>query len=610
MSRVGLWLGAAVFSAAGLVAAAFAVDGLTSDAALSLVPSIAIDGTPLVVGSPDLSLVVPDDAGADLSSLEPIPIDSGSAERRGSGSGAFVPVDDASGGLEVGGVTGVSGETEAAYPWEVEGTGLAPEAPQPFAGAGFSTRFIDACVGATAGCPFGIGGTVLAPGGSPGDFDIYSMSTIPDNVWRCRPGLVGDGAYPVLVVANQPARLEITYHPVGQPALARSVVVEADPAGPAYRDYQAAVERGETPVAGGVHHCWVLRAQAGDSFYQVEVRGTGLESDVDTLSAVVDVGGTRPPVWISARSDWELLIGVPVTSEPEQRSVVRVLYRSEGLSCSDIEAATLADASTVVAAPSFGGYQYREDVAEVIGTHDPAFDAYEYWSVSLQEGSGYLLCVWWVSTPGSSSFNPNAIAVDEREQRRIVAPDRYRVQVTTLGFSADRHPIGAWTIEVGVPEVCPEHPGPRIPFSSLRRGEASAMIQVVCGFTGVSLPPYVILEVDAPRPGPQAHEVVWVPLAPTPRCAADDTATTDDLLWSAQDLCRVWSVEVDGISVEFWVQYRRGEAVTNEVTLSGFADCTSGGVISIQDPGVTDRGTPSGGCGSWLIGHPVPFSDP
>ena len=601
MSRVGLWLGAAVFSAAGLVAAAVAVDGLTNDAGMPVVPSIVLDGSPLVVSSPDPLLAALGDASPE--SLESLPFDPGWAEDGLLGSGAFVPVDDtSSGALDVGDATGVSAGGEVAYPWEVEGTGFAPEPPQPYAGAGFTARFIDACADATPGCPFGVGGTVLAPGGSTGDFDIYSMSSVRDNLWQCRPVVVGDGAYPVLLVANQPARLEISYYPVGSPSLAQTVVVDlTDPEGSAHRDFQAAVARGETPPAAGVHHCWVLRAQAGDSLYQVEVQGSGLGGDVDTFSGVLEVGGARPPVWISARSEWELLIGIPVTSEPEQRSVVRVLYRSEGLSCSDIEGTALAGASTVVAAPSFGSYRYREHIVEVVGTYDPAYDAHEYWSVSLQEGYGYLLCVWWVSTPDSSSFEPESVQVDEREQRRIVAPDRYRPQVVTGWFTAARLVAGSpYTVE-GSP-LCSEYPDwAQIPGRDVvEQGERYPMIGAVCSLVGVVQPEYVILKIYHRNPAFRDAESirVWIPFAASPRCPE-----------AAFDTCRLWTVNVNGHLVDFWVFYGTGEDVTNEVTLSGFADCTSGGVIWIHEPDA-DRGTPSGGCWWWLIGNPTPFSGP
>jgi hypothetical protein len=602
MNRIALWLGAAAFSAGGLVAAVFAVDALTSDAGISVVPSLAIDGSPLVASSSDPLLAVLGDTPPE--SLGEIPIDVGSGDGGSAGSGAFVPVDDTSGGADEGsGATGGSDGAGAVYPWDVEGTGFAPEPPQPYAGAGFSSRFVDACSGGTAGCPFGVGGTVLAPGAAPGDYHIYGMTSVPDNLWDCRPVVVGEGAFPVLVVANQPSRMEIRYHPVGQEALSQTVVVDlTDPAGPAARDFQAAVARGETPPTAGVHHCWVLHAQAGDSQYQVKVEGTGLEGDLDTFSGVVEVGGTRPPVWISSRSDWELVVGVPVTSAPEQRSVVHVLYRSEGLSCSDIEATTLADASSVVSAPSFGGYQYREDIAEVIGTYDPAYDAYEYWSVSLQEGYGYLLCVWWVSTPGSDSFNSNFIGVDEREQRRIVAPDRYRPQVVTLWFTARRLIAGRPYI-VESPSFCKEYPDWfHMPDEDVwERGQSRTMLYSVCSLRGLEQPASVFLKIYHRNPAFREPEPIrmWIPTPATPRCRS---ASSDPGPWCTG----TWTLSRDSYIVKFGVHYDPGEDVTNEVTLSGFADCNTGGVISIHEPGA-DRGTPSGGCFSWLIGNPSPF---
>ncbi len=594
MNRISLWLGASVFSAAGLVTAAFAVDGLTSDAGMPVVPAIAVDGAPLATDSPDSAVVTIDEVAGEPSSVEPIPIDSGSPGR--GGSGAFVPVGAPP-------AVPVSDDSGAALPWMVEGTALAPEPPRPFADAEFTTRFIDACSDGAAGCPFGVGGTVLAPGASPGDFDIYSVSSLPDSLWKCRPSLVGDGAYPVLVVANQPARLDITYYPVGRPASAQSVVIEADPGGPAFREFRAAAERGETPLEGGVHHCWTLHAQPGDSFYQVEVLGIGFEGGTDTFSTVVDVGGTRPPVWISARSDWELLIGVPVTSEPEQRSVVRALYRSEGLSCSDIEAATLADPSTVVAAPSFGGYRYREDIGEVIGTHDPAYDAYEYWSVSLEEGYGYLLCVWWVSTADSLAFNPNSITVDEREQRRIVAPDRYRPMVVTLWFTARRLVAGRpYTVEG--PSLCREYPDWfQMPDEDVWEfGQSRSMLYPVCTLQGLEQPASVFLQIYHRNPAFREDEPIrmWIPTPATPRCSE---TSSDPGPWCTG----TWTLSRDSYSVKFGVHYAPGEDVANEVTLSGFDDCNAGGVISMGEAGATDRGTPSGGCASWLIGHPGPF---
>lgn len=585
------------------MAAALTVDLLTNDREAPVVPQIDVDGPQLVTSSPDAVLEALGDTAPE--SVEQIDVNAAVTESSEAGSGAFIPVDDRSdGGAAVGGATEASDGAEVVYPWTVEATGFAPEAPQPFAGTSFTSRFIDACSSGAAGCPFGVGGTVLSPGVSAGDFHIYGLTSVPDDSWDCRPVVVGDGAYPVLIVANQPARMQIKYYPVGQPALSQTAVLDlTDPGTPASQQFQAAVARGETPPAAGVHHCWVLRAQPGDSRYQVDVEGTGLEGDTDSYSSVVEVGGTRPPVWISARSDWELLIGVPVTSQPQQRSVVRVLYRNEELSCSDIEAATLADASTVVKVPSFGGYRYRDDIAEVIGTHDPAYDAYEYWSVSLQEGYGYLLCVWWVSTPGSDSFNPNSIVVDEREQRRIVAPDRYRPQVATIRFSAAD--LVGMTYTVKGQSTCREYPdGELIPSVVMRRGQSRADLVPVCSFDGVVQPSAVYLDIyyDAGEGPVAASDVlrVWIPTPPRPRCA--NPSQDPRGCWTGS-----WTVNVDGHFVEFAIHYGTGEDVTEEVTLSGFDDCNTGGVMTASGTDDVSRGTPSGGCASWLIGSPAGF---
>ena len=616
MSRIGLWLGAAAFAAAGLVAAAFAVDAITGEPALPEVPPVADDGSPLVVTSPGAVLAVLQEARAGLTSIEPIPLDTEVADEPPSGSGVLVPVDDPTtgGGVEVGAATGIGGEEEVAYPWEVEATGLAPEPPSPFSGAGFGGRFLDSCAEGATECPFGVGGTVLPPGGSVGEFYLYGVSSLPENWWQCHPVLVGDGAFPVMVLGNKPARMEITYFRVGFPTEPHSVQVDlTDTEGLAYREFQAAVARGEWPPVDGVQHCWVLRAQVGASRYQVDVRATSYDGERSTWSEVVEVGGDRPPVSIAARSESELLITVPVTRKPQQRSLVRVLYRSQGLSCGDIEAETLAGESGVVEGPSFGGFRYREDVTELIGTYDPDYEAREYWSVNLQEGYGYLVCVWWLSTPGGgTTFNPDSFEVDEREQRRVVAPDRYRVQVTTLGFTAGGLTILPGNYRVDMPDAC-RYRTPNIPDTSIElhpgarpmdADDSYVIVNVVCDLAGVSRPDSVLLTIHAPS---GSERSIAIPTRAAPRCDAPGSEVDDSLLFVDQDLCRLYVLRIDGNLIEFWVQYRRGEDVTNEVTLSGFADCNSVGVISLHESGTLDRGTPSGGCGSWLIGDPVPF---
>ena len=178
----------------------------------------------------------------------------------------------------------------------------------------------------------------------------------------------------------------------------------------------------------------------------------------------------------------------------------------------------------------------------------------------------------------------------------------------TLDFLANATAIPPRFYPVDIPADCVNEPT-RIPDVTFwmhpgRRpidpDDRFMVIDVVCDFAGV-VQHDVELNVKGAR--------LSIPIKASPQCDGDRVDPDGSLRLGLQDLCRRYDVQMtDGNHLAFWVQYIRGEDVTHEVTLSGFADCNSGGVISIHEAGALDRGTPSGGCGSWLIGNPLPFS--
>lgn len=337
-------------------------------------------------------------------------------------------------------------------------------------------RFVDFCADTPEdeACPFGMGGTVLAPFDHDlapvGPFDLRdSVYTTRAGWWTCAvPSSLRDTEYFLLLSATHPARLEISWEATDGSGLAGSTVIDyTDHGHRVFTDFLAVLAETGAPPATGVHHCFVLPADRAQRTYRIDVAATSFtgETDTESYTLLTDEQRRRPPITVAPLSDYEVTIAVPVIGEPLQRSLVRVILPDEvdadtGYmpSCTDIEDDVLENRRNDVVpwAPGtpYSAYRGREDIGREIveavdWRYDPAYDAYEFWTLNLQEGTTYRLCVWWMGSDGIRSFDPPSAAVRDRESRWITTPDRLRAEIRVGAIGAPTNadvPVAAFRI--------------------------------------------------------------------------------------------------------------------------------------------------------------------
>ena len=505
MSRNTLlgFVGGVVF-VVSLIVGAFAADAFRDNGGGAFeIPSVGGEAIPLmpvedVTGfDPELVFAAgtgfsPVEVGGEFLLLDEAP-PAGDGERAfaGDGSGESGPAgggDDADAPLADGEPPAGS---DRGYPWEVEDLDfsiidlLFDDPSFPF------LRFLDYCADhpEDPACPTGTGGTVLAPFDDPltvGEFRLSpTLYNRRDDWWTCEPpsGLRSI-EYFVLLQANHPARIEIDYYPSDDPAAVQSTVVDlTGPGNRFFTDFVAAVRETGSPPARGVHHCFVLEAESREMTYTVEARATSFtgETESRTFSFRSQERRSRPPVQLAPLSDYTATLVVPIKSESRQRSVVRLITRDEGLSCSDIEDPSVVDRERrdVVPGdpgPPYSGFHSTERIGDGIinapdWRYDPAYDTYAFWTLGLEEGNSYQACIWWVEST-DRSYDPIHTGIVERVTRYITTPDRLRAQISVAVIQApsDRDVTGG-SFSITARSHCPRL---ELPTGDVDRGTGVA----------------------------------------------------------------------------------------------------------------------------------------
>lgn len=523
MKRSLVITGAVAVFAASTALSIVVADSLQDEPRTAL-PAAAADGGAAVLTDPlitDEEVVANDDLPSDAPDagyLSLLPTSGGSAAEEPFEGAAYpfsVDGGTASGGGSAGG-EGASGASPAEVGAAV--LGGSPSTPERYA-----SRFVDLCAdnpGSTL-CPTGIGGTVLVPFEGDvdfGTFDVFGIYSTPSPFWRCElPAALEANEYPVLVNATHPARIEIEYHPVGDPTDSHTVVVDlTDPEGEAYQQFSVYFGAHGVGPAEGVHHCFVLQAVPGQWSYEVTAAATSFTGDIDTMTSRVDFHPTRPAVIVTPQADDPLkaVIGVPVSVDPEEYAVVRMLRVSDGRSCADIEDDMLSgDSSAVVPAPGYGWHEARTSWSDTFVPAPPgwAADVYDLdaWYVQLEESTDYQLCVWWLQTP-DRSFDPAYMSVTERESRLISTPDFMHTAIEVEGVHAGNDPLAAESVSIYVPNGCnpraftpAEFRVPTIPVDANYSQFFLDGPQLLCEYPGISQPATTRVVVTGPGMEPK-----------------------------------------------------------------------------------------------------------
>jgi hypothetical protein len=516
MSRSTLlgFLGGIVF-VVSLVAGAFAADAFRDTGGGDVqIPVAAGEPIPLIPGE-DITGFDPEPVFVPDSESVPIEVTGefvllDEAPSAGAGRGGF-----SDGGPAIGGDSGdgppAEGEPppggDRGYSWEVEELDFSI-IDLLFGDAGFPLlRFLDFCADHpdSPGCPPGVGGTVLMPVDdhlAVGEFYLRdTLYSTRSPWWTCEtPSGLRPSEYFLLVSANHPARIEIDYYPSDDPSAIQSTVVDlTNPGNRFFTDFVAEVmETGGTPVTG-VHHCFVLEAGRRSMTYTVEARATSFtgETQSRTFSFRSQEQRSRPPVQLAPLSDYEATLVVPMDSESRQRSVVRLITSDEGLSCSEIEDASVIsrerrDVVPGDPGPPYSGFNSSERIGDDIinapdWRYDPAYDTYAYWHLGLEEGNSYRVCIWWVESP-DRSYDPVHTGIVGRETRYITMPDRLRAQIRVAAIQApsDRD-VTSGSFSLTARSRCPRL---ELPTRDLDRGTGVAFVGglPLCDYSGYRQP--------------------------------------------------------------------------------------------------------------------------
>ena len=367
-----------------------------------------VPGTPL--GSPDAS-------GA----IGPITVEELRASAGGGAPGAeYLPLADPS-----------ASPTASAQSIDID-MSLAPEV------GSYSIRFRDLCAVApvAAGCPLGIGGTIL-PLGDPvyPPFELLAISDTFTEEWGCE-AFTGSGQHLIGIAANHPARIEIRYWPADAPAEVRTTVVDnSEPDSRTLIRFLEMYASPTPPLSSVVSHCAFLDIELGGA-YVVEAHATSFTGEVDDLTVRLDVPLRRPPVILIPRGNYQLRVGVPVSSEPRLVSKVRLLEDSSGESCFDLTTDTLLR-DELATPPATGRFERRDETygdRMIRSPYDLSYDNLDLWTFDLKEGSYYFMCVWWLRSPDDSTAPGEVVEV---EQRLIATPNMQRTVVSAFFMFAD-----------------------------------------------------------------------------------------------------------------------------------------------------------------------------
>jgi hypothetical protein len=500
-----LIIGGGIALFAGSAALAAFVADSTQEEPRAVLPAPAADAVGVQVGAvtPLLS------AGA--GEAQPLTPDDFGASAGGGAPGAeYVPLAGASaadsegGGDETGDLEG-----EAAF---------APDRGE------YSLRFHDLCADnpASTGCPIGIGGTILPLGGGMyPEFEILSLNGGP-NFWECSGSIAVEGEYVIMYTASHPARIEVSYWDTDRPAEVRTAVVdESDPEGDRVRSF---IEYFESPAATDYpqYHCMRIEIDPGVTAYTLEAHATSFTGEVDDLTQVIDIPLQRPPVILVPRTDYQLRVGVPVSSEPRLTSQVRLheLWTTPEVPCYDRTAESLS-ADELVTPPASGRFERRDDTygeRSIRSPFDPSYDSLDLWTFDLQSSGNYVMCIWWLQSP-EGSVDPADAEIVEVESRLIQTPDMLRTTISAFFmFAASDGPnIDAGSYRVTVEGPC-ESPGEvAVPPIPVEAGTATwdGDEVVLCQHNGLEGPASTRMHVRRP------DGVVKTFSVPTPNTAID-----------------------------------------------------------------------------------------
>lgn len=330
-------------------------------------------------------------------------------------------------------------------------------------------RFFDFCADADdeADCPVGIGATVLIDydgPGEPGTFEIAeTLYATRSGWWRCaETERLRPGEYLLMVVANQPSRMEISWHPADEPTEVSSTVVDTSVvSSPELGRWLELMTTTGGPATGQgrPQHCFVLDGGRASRRLVVTATATSItgETDTESFTFTTSENRRRPPVTVAPRSDYNATVAMPVPGDGFHSTILRVITQGEGLGCSDIERAAVFDGTRYeVLTPEPGhspgrwsGWTGAEEMGEIVNSddwpYDPAYDTYNFWDLHLAEGRAYLVCMWWVRSP-SRSFD-EATVVD-RESRWLITPDRTTTRIRVASVRAASGGLTAGAIEV------------------------------------------------------------------------------------------------------------------------------------------------------------------
>ena len=330
-------------------------------------------------------------------------------------------------------------------------------------------RFLDFCADPPddAECPFGIGATVLVDYDGPGDPGIFDIAEtlydIEQGWWRCPDtGRLRLGEYRILIMANQPSRMNVSWHPADDPTDVSSVVVDTSAVtSPELGHWLEilATTGGPARNTDRVHHCVVIDGGRTQQRLVITASATSItdETATETFSFLTSETRRRPPITIAPLTDYSATVAMPVKGDGFHTTVLRVIEPEEELDCSEIERASLFDGTrpyVVAEAPlapfrRYSGYSGSEEMGDIVLTedwpYDPAYDTYNFWDLHLGEGRNYLVCMWWLRSP-ARSFDDSTVI--DRESRWVTTPDRTVSRVTLESIVATSGGLNAEAIFV------------------------------------------------------------------------------------------------------------------------------------------------------------------
>ncbi len=299
-------------------------------------------------------------------------------------------------------------------------------------------RFLDFCADDTGlpGCPAGVGGTVLAPLGggleSLGDFRLgATLKDASGTGSAC--GTPGEGDRPLFLWANHPAEFEITYHPVpsraGPPTTL--TVSNADFDHPEFLRFADNAAESRLATSPWPRECFILVPSDGPwTQYAVEVDATSFAGVTASKTYNVDIReGPRPPVVLNPLDDNAIRAFIPVKAT--QAATLSLVHHSDPTTCAEVEAD--GRFGEVLPAEESGilldwGSETAYDEASPSWPYDPAYNRQRIINViDLEEGSTYLVCIWWLES-ADRSFDGSVVV--ERERRWITTPNRLTAIVT------------------------------------------------------------------------------------------------------------------------------------------------------------------------------------